>query len=98
MVLNVIWSPKSEKQLLEVSHYLENRYGELVAKKFILKVLNYIETLSKLPNIGTTHNEKLGIKYLVITKQNTLVYQVRQNTLHILNIYDNRQNPKNKKY
>ena len=54
--------------------------------------------LAEFPEIGSLENKEYGIRCFVIVKQITLFYQVRDNTIILLNFYENRQQPKKTKF
>jgi hypothetical protein len=58
----------------------------------------FLDLLTEFPEVGTLENNDLNIRGFVIVKQLTIFYQIRDNEIILLNFYDNRQKPKNKKY
>jgi hypothetical protein len=77
---------------------LTNEFGIQIASKLIKKVYDYNNTICLQPRIGKLQNKKLNIRGFAIVKQITIFYQLKDNKIFILNLYDNRQNPKRKKY
>jgi hypothetical protein len=69
-----------------------------VAKDFAQNIYNTLDILSIFPELGSVENQKLNIRGLVVTKQVTLFYQVRQDRIILLNFYDNRQKPKDNRF
>jgi plasmid stabilization system protein ParE len=98
MSLTVYWLPQASKRLGEINNYLKSEFGSKVEIKFNNKLFNLVDTISKLPKIGTLRNKKLHIRSYVVVKQITIFYKVKKNEIVILNLHDNRQNPKNRKY
>jgi hypothetical protein len=58
----------------------------------------FLDLLTEFPEVGTLENNDLNIRGFVIVKQLTIFYQIHDNEIILLNFYDNRQKPKNKKY
>jgi hypothetical protein len=54
--------------------------------------------LAEFPEIGSLENKEYGIRGFVIVKQITIFYQIRDNTIILLNFYDNRQQPKKERF
>jgi len=94
----VYWSGKAEKKLQSIVDYLETNWGLNSASKFVKSVSEFIDVLSDFPEIGTVEHAELNIRGFVVVKQVTIFYQIRKNKIVILNLYDNRQNPKKKRF
>ncbi len=84
MALTIKWSRKSEKKFDLILDYLTDEFGEITTAEF--------------PKIGSLESKEYAIRGFVIVKQITLFYQVRNNTIILLNFYDNRQKPKKSKF
>ena len=98
MEVKVYWSSKAEKQFESIVEYLETNWGINSASKFVNSIFEFIEILSDFPEIGSIEHLELNIRGFVIAKQITIFYQIRQNKVVILNLYDNRQKPKKKRF
>lgn len=84
-------------RLESVLNYLENEWGDSVAKKFQENVDRHIILISTQPLVGVVTGRE-DIRSILITKHNRLVYKISQNKIIILNMYDTRTNPKNRRY
>jgi plasmid stabilization system protein ParE len=98
MALEIYWSKRADKRFDEILKYLKLKWGEKTVKSFVKKVYDFLDILSEFPEIGTMENQGLNIRGFVIFKQITLFYQIRDTQIILLNFYDNRQEPKKKKY
>ncbi len=98
MAKTIVWTQRAVNKFHAIEEYIEDEWGALVAEKFANQTYGIIETLAEFPELGTVENEKLGIRGFTLTKQNTLFYRDTYHKLIILNFFDNRQNPDNKKY
>ena len=98
MALTIKWSKKSEKKFDLILDYLNDEFGQITTAKFVKKVFDFLTILAEFPEIGSLENKEYGIRGFVIVKQITLFYQVRDNTIILLNFYDNRQHPKKEKF
>jgi plasmid stabilization system protein ParE len=94
MALKIFWSKKAIIRFDKILAYLENEFGEIATSVFVIKVYDMLSFISLFPEIGSMENAKFNIRGLVITKQITLFYQIREKQIILLNFYDNRQNPK----
>jgi plasmid stabilization system protein ParE len=98
MALMVDWSKKAEKSFDDIVIYISSEFGEKATSNFATKVFNVIRLLKVFLRLGTLENAQLQIRGFVVSKQTTLFYQVRTKRIVLINFYDNRQNPKAKKY
>lgn len=98
MALSIKWSKKADTRFAEIIEYLEKKWGTKTGGAFVKKVFEFLDLVSEFPEIGTIEKIDLQIRGFVIVKQITVFYQVRKEEIIILNFFDNRQNPKKKKF
>lgn len=98
MALEIKWSKKADRSFDAIIDYLEGEFGEMTTSKFVRKVHEFLGLLSEFPELGTEEYQELNIRGIVIVKQITLFYKVRNQKIILLNFYDNRQRPKKKRY
>jgi plasmid stabilization system protein ParE len=98
MALEVFWSKQADERFDSILNYLEEKWGEQTVSLFVKKVYDIIGIIAIFPEIGTVERIDTNIRGLVVIKQISVFYQIRENKIIILNFYDNRQRPKNKKY
>ena len=94
----VKWSKNASKKFSNICSYLEGKWGEQVSKTFIRKTFDLLEILKDYPELGTIENKEKQIRGFVLVKQVSVFYRIKGNTIILLNFYDNRQNPKKKRY
>ena len=89
----LIWSDEALENLKGVIEYLEVSWTTREIKKFarlLDKNLNLIkENPQSFPKSG--HSEYF--RRAVISKQVSVFYQIQNQVVHIISVYDNRQNP-----
>jgi len=98
MALEIKWTKKAANDFIEAQEYLLSTWGEVSSQKFTKKVFNFLDLLAEFPLIGTVEHRELNIRGFVIVKQLTLFYQVRDSKIILLRFYDNRQDPKPKRF
>lgn len=97
MALQVIWSFNAEEDYKKVIEYLRDEWSVTVAMNFIEKTERRLESLTVHPLLGIASEKDKNIRSVVLTKHNKLYYQITENTIEVLNIFDTRQSPdKNK--
>ena len=96
MALNIRWTTKADIKLDQLIIYLESEWGESVVKAFMRKLYDFLEILSEFPEIGSMQYPEKRIRGFALTKQVTIFYKIDNNYIILLDIYDNRSDPKKK--
>jgi plasmid stabilization system protein ParE len=98
MLFKLIISESVQQELVKITNYLFENWGESSAVKFEKRVDKVLLSISKMPAIGTkVILYRHTIREITLTKQNTLIYEVEFDKVILVKLFDNRQNP-NKKY
>ena len=92
-ISKVLWTKEANENLSKVIKYLEENWTEKEIKKFLTKLDKHISLIRTQPDSFPKSNN-YNVRRSVLTKQITLYYSIRQETLFIVSIFDNRQNPK----
>jgi plasmid stabilization system protein ParE len=92
-ISKVLWTEEAIENLSKVIKYLEENWTEKEIKKFLTKLNKHISLIQTQPDSFPKANN-YNVRRSVVTKQTTLYYSISQDTLHIVSIFDNRQNPK----
>jgi plasmid stabilization system protein ParE len=98
MALTNFWSKRADQKFDKIIKFLGDEWGETSTKVFVRKVYDFLELLQEFPEIGTLENKETNIRGFVIVKQLTLFYKIDQQKIILLNFFDNRMNPKKRKY
>jgi plasmid stabilization system protein ParE len=98
MALTIYWSKRADSKFDRIIEFIHNEWGETVTKAFVKKVYDFLDILEEFPEIGTLENKERNIRAFVIVRQLTLFYKIQDNKIILLNFFDNRMNPKRKKY
>ena len=98
MALTIYWTKQADQKFDQILKYLEEEWGDKVTRAFVRKVYDFLDILSEFPEIGTLENAERNIRGFVIVKQLTVFYKIKDDTIILLSFFDNRQNPKRKKY
>ena len=98
MALTLYWSTRADKKFDEIIEYLLQEWGETVTKAFVKKVYDFLDILVEFPEIGSIEHVERNIRGFVIVKQLTVFYKIENDKIVLLNFFDNRQNPKRKKF
>ena len=98
MALKIQWTKRADKKFDLILDYLLVEWNQKVTVSFVRNVYDIIDILAEYPEIGTLENSEKGIRGLTIVKQVDIFYKVNGDQLIILNFFDNRQDPKEKRF
>lgn len=98
MALKIVWSKRADKKFNKITDYLQNEWGENVTSSFVKKVYDFLDILSEFPEIGTIEHNGRKIRGFTLVKQVNIFYKISGNKIIILNFFDNRQEPKTRRF
>lgn len=93
MAYKVKINKKALQDLEDISTYINDTFGNIIANDFRNKILDSISLLQDFPQIGSIQNKEQGYRGLVIHRYTTIVYKFVNQQVIILRFYDNRQKP-----
>jgi plasmid stabilization system protein ParE len=98
MAYEIIFSDEVFEKLNHIIFYLETNWNKEVAKKFLLTFYDCINKLALNPKAGMQTIKDPSIRKFVITKHNTLYYQINEDKIALLTIFFNVQHPDKNKF
>ncbi|MBE7178581.1 MAG: type II toxin-antitoxin system RelE/ParE family toxin [Mucilaginibacter polytrichastri] len=93
MSLQVVYTPSAKGTLLAVYNFIHERYGQTIADEFINKAEHTISLIREQPYIFRVSLIATDVRVAFISKQTSLFYQIKEDTLILLFFWDNRQEP-----
>lgn len=97
MALEIKWSKYADRSFDSILIYLEKEWGENVTRAFVRRTYEFLDLLAEFPELGSVENQKREIRGLVLIKQVSLFYIRKNDSIILLNFYDNRRKPLKKK-
>ncbi|MBI1287307.1 MAG: hypothetical protein GC178_06975 [Flavobacteriales bacterium] len=94
----VLWSPEAENDLSDILEYLEKNWSLTVVNRFLDLLDETILRLSDSPKLFPLVEADRQVIRCVLTKHNSIYYRFKEEQLHILRIYDTRQDPENLRF
>ncbi|MCF8462184.1 MAG: type II toxin-antitoxin system RelE/ParE family toxin [Flavobacteriales bacterium] len=98
MAKKIVWSVRASKKFDAIIDYLETDWNDNVVRAFVQKTESVLDLLAKNPKLGTVENATKAIYGISLTKHNRMFYRIEKDKVLVLNMFDNRQHPKGKKY
>ena len=94
MVRKVKWTANAVEDLELLVAYLRDEWSEESAQTFVVKLWRKIEILQHLPFIGKQSVKLPDVRRVLVTKHTSVFYFVQSDVITILDIFDNRQDPR----
>jgi plasmid stabilization system protein ParE len=85
-------SSDAKLDLIKIEEYLINKWNEKVADDFYVKLIDAIEIL-EMGNVLFEKYENTRFRKFLLTKHNTIIYDVQNDLINIVRILQNFQDP-----
>lgn len=89
--MKIVWTKNSELTLDEITEYIKNDFGNLVAQKYYSDVLKTVEDIGVNPELFPIYQQKEEVRKAVINKKTILYYQIQDKSINLLAFYDVRR-------
>lgn len=91
------WTSHALIELADTIDYLQKNWTDRELKKFSQELEHTLQLISRNPELFPTSKSKIDIRKVVVAKFNSLYYRINQNSIEVLSLFSNRQDPdKNK--
>jgi len=87
------WSTPSKNNFSKILMFIMNKWGLKAANEFIIDVEGMVKVISNMPEAFPAFKERKNVRRCVINKRTVLFYQVKGDTVFLVNFYDTRLNP-----
>lgn len=77
----------------QIAIFIKERWRKVSVEDFINRIDTVINFLSIFSKLGKIIHLQKQIRAFVISKQTTLIYRIKSESIIILNLFDNRQDP-----
>lgn len=94
----IIWSPSAEKDFSAILDYLMENWDPKVVRHFVAVTSSALSQISDNPGQYPLIHKDKNIRKCVLTRHNTLYYRAGLDSIDVLRIYDNRQDPDKLKF
>lgn len=90
----IIWTPKALTSYLVIVTYLEAMWYPKVVQNFVDRVDIVLDKIQRHPRLYQKAENGKRVRRAVLSKHNSLYYEVRGKTIILLRFSDNRQFPR----
>ena len=91
--LEVFWSFRAEGDLENIYHYLESKWSDKEVSEFKFKLEKAISLIASRPKLFRSTNHRKNLRRCVLSKQTIIYYFENENSVLIVSLFDNRQDP-----
>jgi len=89
----IIWSDEALNNLKSIIDYLENRWTQKEITNFSRLLEKNLKLIENSPFLFPLSDDFKDVRRAVLSPQTTIYYRVEQNEIHLITLFDNRQNP-----
>ena len=94
MALRLVWTEEALNGFESTLDYIERKFGWKSASKYAERVEETLTLLTEWPDLGSFQLREKKIRGFVVRKRTTIIYTQEVDSLIILNVFDNRQDPR----
>ncbi len=88
------WTDHALSELKQTITYLKENWSEKEIKNFAEILEEIIDLIERNPKLFPIFYKKKNVRRAVVEKHNNLYYLINKDTIEILSLFSNRQNPK----
>ena len=89
----LIWSDEALQNLKRILDYLEQRWTKKEISNFIRLLDRQLELIRENPRLFAKSDRTKGLRRAVLSRQTTIYYRIIKHEIHIITLFDNRQDP-----
>lgn len=90
--LKIIITEKADADEIAIYQYISEKFGNTFAEKFRIKLINLFKLIALQPFIGRPAKNDASIRVFIMSKQNKVVYKLKDSEIIILRILNARTN------
>mgnify|MGYP003003515448 CR=1 FL=1 len=94
--MEIVWSDLAFESFSDILQYIQGFFGKKTADSIAAKMISFVESLGHSPRMGREllHLSRYGEERCAFYKQNHIYYQVFENRIEVIIIWDGRQDPR----
>ncbi len=88
------WADEALENLDYIKDYLTNKWTDREVRNFYIKLERTLRLISNSPLAFTASDLRVNVRRSVLSKQKTIYYEIKKDSIVILSLFDNRRDPK----
>jgi len=92
-IYKIVWSDEALINLKEIIDYLEQNWSKKEIKKFAILLDRHLKIIENNPFLFAESPKSIKLRKSVLSKQITIYYRIMNYEIHLITLFDNRQNP-----
>ncbi len=89
----ILWTEHALSELKDTLEYLKENWTERELSNFSKELDHTIQLISKNPKLFPITKKKKEVRMAVVAQYNNLYYRAKNNSVEILSLFSNRQDP-----
>jgi len=89
----LLWSDRASDDLRNIINYLSENWTQKEIKKFAKRLEKRLQIITINPRLYPLTKKRKNVRRSVLTKQTIVYYQVTEDTITIVTLFDARRNP-----
>ncbi|MFD2531345.1 type II toxin-antitoxin system RelE/ParE family toxin [Gracilimonas halophila] len=87
----LVWSLESSNKIRDIKAYLLEEWSETEVNSFLLKLKKFENRISYFPKLYPSSLKFPHFRKAVISKHQSVIYEIGEETIKVITILDNRQ-------
>jgi len=92
-IYKIIWTDEAVRGLKRTIKQIEIKWSQKEISNFSKLLDKQLEIIQKNPGIFPFSNKAKGVRKCVLSKQTSNYYQVETDSIYLLSVFDNNQDP-----
>lgn len=94
--MRIFWTKRSKNRFQEIFQHSTSEFGTKTSERFKTRVWDFLELLSKFPELGSLEVPNKQIYGFQLSRQTRLFYRLKKDEIILLTFFDSRQDPQKK--
>jgi len=92
-IYKIVWSDEALNNLQAIIEYIENRWTERELNHFSKLLDDNLKLIQSNPKLFPKVEKFHTLRKNIISSQTSIYYKITDNEIHLISLFDNRQNP-----
>jgi plasmid stabilization system protein ParE len=94
---DIRWTDRALSEYEQLAEYLFEEWGEDIMLRVIAEIDHTVTRIQRSPEHFPVFIKSKGVRRCVASPQTSIFFKVKEDSIEILSLFDNRQNPRKRK-